>query len=53
MRMRKTARFDERGLAQERTTAVRKRQDKTQAADRKMTTSEAHPDQLEALQKVM
>lgn len=52
MKMRQTVRSDKRPLAQERTTAVRRRrQEEINAADRVMTTTEAHPDQLAALQK--
>lgn len=49
MEGRKTVRSDKRPLAEERTTAVRRRQEEINAADRVMRTTEAHPDQLAAL----
>ncbi len=53
MRMRRTERSDKRPLAHEGRTAVRRRrrQEKRHAADGVLTTTEAHPDQLAALQK--
>lgn len=49
MEGRKTVRSDKRPLAEERTTAVRRRLEEINAADRVMRTTEAHPDQLAAL----
>lgn len=51
MTMRKTVRSDKRPLAKKSTTAVRRRQKEINATGRLMTSTEAHPDQLAALQK--
>lgn len=48
MMMSKTVRSDRRPLAQQRTAAVRRRQEDVHAADRVMTTTEAQSDQLGA-----
>lgn len=44
-------RSDERPLAEERTAAARRRQEEINAADRTMTTTEAHPDQTQSCEE--